>query len=165
MGEAIAKALSGVLGKELAVFIVAMIPIVELRGAIPIGAAFSMPMPLTFILAYIGNLLPVPFILLFIRKILSFMKRFKCFEKIVSWVENKAMKTAEKRENLTFWGLVIFVGIPLPGTGAWTGALLADFLGVKFWKAMLAIALGVLLAGIIMMIVSYGIAGVIGFLG
>lgn len=149
------------LGKELCIFICSMIPIIELRGAIPLGALYGMNVFETYFISVLGNLLPVPFILLFIRAILDFMKKRKRLKKVALWVEAKANKNKTKIEKYAYFGLLLFVAVPLPGTGAWTGALIAALMKMKFWKSFLFIALGVLGAGIIMSLISFGIAGVV----
>ncbi|MBP5207128.1 MAG: small multi-drug export protein [Clostridia bacterium] len=137
-----------------------MIPIIELRGAIPLGCVLGLPFWQSFGIAVIGNLLPAPFILLFIQKLFSWMKRFKLTRKMALWGERRAEVKSEKRENLSFFGLALFVAIPLPGTGAWTGSLVANFLGIRFRKAMLAVVVGVITAGIVVTLISYGVAGI-----
>ena len=146
---------------QLAVLMCAMIPIIELRGAIPLGCVLGLPFWQTFIIAIIGNLIPSPFILLFIHKIISWLKRFKFTKKMAIWAETRAEVKSEKRENLSFMGLAIFVAVPLPGTGAWTGSLVANFLGIRFKKSILAVTLGVLVAAVVVTCVSYGIASAI----
>ena len=163
MIEALENFLFETLGKELCVFICSMIPIIELRGAIPLGATFGIGLIETYILSIIGNLLPVPFILLLIRAVLDVMKKIKGLKKIALWVEAKAEKHKGKIEKYAYFGLFLFVAIPLPGTGAWTGSLIAALMGMKFWKSLLFVALGVLAAGVIMSVISFGIAGVLSF--
>ena len=109
----------------------------------------------------IGNILPIPFILLFIKKIFQWMKKVKCFRGLIIKLENRAMGRSDKIQQYEFWGLVLFVGIPLPGTGAWTGALVASLLHMKFGKAFGAILVGIALATVIMSILSYGVLGVL----
>ena len=139
--------LGGSAAKELIIFIISMIPILELRGGLlAAGPAFlNVPMWRAIPICIIGNLIPVPFILLFITKI------FK--------MENRAMNKKEQIERYEFWGLLLFVGIPLPGTGAWTGSLIAALLGIKFKKAFPAVTLGILLASFIMTVLSYTVIG------
>ncbi len=161
MIKSIENFLFSTLGRELCVFICSMIPIIELRGAIPLGALYGMNAFETYFLSVLGNLLPVPFILLFIRAILDFMKKRKGLKKVALWVEAKANKNKAKIEKYAYFGLLLFVAVPLPGTGAWTGALIAALMKMKFWKSFLFIALGVLGAGIIMSLISFGIAGVV----
>lgn len=161
MIKAIENFLLNTLGKELCVFVCSMIPIIELRGAVPLGAGFGMNVFLTYFLSVLGNMLPVPFILLFINAVLNFMKKCKGLKRVALWVEAKADKHKSKIEKYAYPGLLLFVAIPLPGTGAWTGALIAAVMKMKFWRSFAFILLGVLSAGVIMSIVSYGVAGVI----
>ena len=160
----------------LIVFLCSMIPIVELRGAIPLGTGISeiqwiselfnmnpgetLPWWLNYIVCVIGNMLPVPFILLFIKSILEWMKRGpKLFSKIAIWLENKANKHTAKFQKSQSIALLLFVGIPLPGTGAWTGSLIAALFGIRMKYSLPSICAGVLLAGAIMTLASYGILG------
>ena len=189
--------------KYLLVFLISMIPIVELRGAIPVAAAKGLPFGWTYALTVLGNMLPVPFILLLIPVLFAFMRRHHILVGLVDWLERKAQKGAEKMEKragkaaptdastevaptdgatapetvteepteetaapkkgskaagtLAFFGLYLFVAIPLPGTGAWTGSLVAAVFGMKKWRALLAVFLGVLTAGVIMTLASYGV--------
>jgi len=135
-----------------------MIPIIELRGAIPMGWAMGLPWWQTFIISVLGNLIPVPFILLFINHIIKWMaaSKVKFFNKLANWLLKKAEKNREKIEKYAFWGVAFFVGIPLPMTGAWTGSLVAAVINMKFWKALLSAFIGVLLAGTIVTAVFYG---------
>ena len=153
--------LGGKVGKELILFIISMVPILELRGGLlPAGPAFlNIPMWRAIPVGIIGNLLPIPFILLLITKIFDWMKGTKRLKPVVEKLEKKAMSQSANIEKYEFWGLVAFVGIPLPGTGAWTGALIAALLGIRFRKAFPAIVIGVCLAACIMTIISYGIVG------
>ena len=141
--------------KYIIVFIVSMIPIVELRGAIPIAEGFSLNIFLYYPIAIIGNMLPVPVIYLFARKVLEFGKDKKIIGKFFTWCIEKGEKGGEKLRKSAgnkgiFFALLLFVGIPLPGTGAWTGTLAASFLKLDFKTSISAVALGVILAGIIM---------------
>ena len=151
--------LSGILSKELIAFIVSMIPILELRGGLLAASWMDVEMVRAIIICVIGNIIPIPFILLLITKIFDWLKQRKRFKPMVEKLEKRALGKKEQIEKYEFWGLVIFVGIPLPGTGAWTGALIASLLGIRFRKAFPAIVLGILLATCIMTIVSYGILG------
>lgn len=148
-------------GKELCVFFCSMIPIIELRGAVPLGAAFKMPPLQTYLLSVLGNMVPVPFILLFIKGIIRLMQKTKTFAGFAKWLLSKAEKNKEKISKYGFWGVAVFIMIPLPGTGAWTGSLVAAVLDMPFWKAMLSALLGVMAAGVIMLLISYGIAGIV----
>ena len=153
--------LGGKVGKELILFIISMVPILELRGGLlAAGPAFlNIPMWRAIPVGIIGTLLPIPFILLLITKIFDWMKGTKRLKPVVEKLEKKAMSQSANIEKYEFWGLVAFVGIPLPGTGAWTGALIAALLGIRFRKAFPAIVIGVCLAACIMTIISYGIVG------
>ena len=153
--------LGGKVGKELILFIISMVPILELRGGLlAAGPAFvNIAMWRAIPVGIIGNLLPIPFILLLITKIFDWMKGTKRLKPVVEKLEKKAMSQSANIEKYEFWGLVAFVGIPLPGTGAWTGALIAALLGIRFRKAFPAIVIGVCLAACIMTIISYGIVG------
>ena len=153
--------LGGKVGKELILFIISMVPILELRGGLlAAGPAFlNIPMWRAIPVGIIGNLLPIPFILLLITKIFDWMKGTKRLKPVVEKLEKKAMSQSANIEKYEFWGLVAFVGIPLPGTGAWTGALIAALLGIRFRKAFPAIVIGVCLAACIMTIISYGLVG------
>ena len=153
--------LGGKVGKELILFIISMVPILELRGGLlAAGPAFlNIPMWRAIPVGIIGNLLPITFILLLITKIFDWMKGTKRLKPVVEKLEKKAMSQSANIEKYEFWGLVAFVGIPLPGTGAWTGALIAALLGIRFRKAFPAIVIGVCLAACIMTIISYGIVG------
>ncbi len=155
--------LSGLVSKEAIIFIISMIPILELRGGLLAAspALLNVPILKAIPICIIGNILPIPFILLLIRSILEWMKKVSCFRSVALWLERKAMSKKDQIERYEFWGLVLFVGIPLPGTGAWTGALVAALLRMKFKKAFLAILLGIAIATIIMSVLSYGVLGVL----
>ena len=156
--------------KYLIIFFVSMVPIVELRGAIPIAESLELNIFLYYPIAILGNMLPVPIIFLFARKVLEWGKDKKIIGKFFTWCLEKGTKGGEKLKQSAgnkgiFWALLIFVGIPLPGTGAWTGTLAASFLNLDFKTSISAITLGVLLAGIIMslgskIISTLGLAGV-----
>ena len=162
MAEKLAKSLIGMMGgllslsfgKQLIVFIISMLPILELRGGLIAASLLKLPPLESYIIAIVGNV-----ILLLINKILRAMEksRFKLFNGIHSFLHKKIMKNKDSIEKYGFWGLVIFVGIPLPGTGAWTGAIIAAFLEMDRKKAFLGILLGMLMASIIMMIISFGL--------
>ena len=152
-----------VIVKYLCVLGIAALPVLELRGAIPYGVANGLPYLGVLAVSVIGNMLPVPFIILFVRKIFDWMKKKSKFlagiaEKMEKRAENK-MDVIEKYEML---GLFILVAIPLPGTGAWTGSLISALLGLRLKNAFPMILLGVLTAGVIMMIISYGVGAIIG---
>ena len=164
--QSIIDLLGGSFGKEAIVFIISMIPILELRGALLVaGPLLGVPVATAIPLCIIGNIIPVPFILLLITPIFKWMKGTKLFRPMVEKLEAKAMSKSDKIEKYEFWGLVLFVGIPLPGTGAWTGSLIAALLGMKFKKAFPAVIIGILMATVIMTIISYGLLGGISILG
>lgn len=157
--EAIEVFLTETLGTHFGVMICAMIPIIELRGAIPLGAALGLPWWVSYLFAVLGNMIPIPFILLFIKKIIGWMtqSRIKFFNKFGGWLTRKAEKNRERIEKFSFWGVCLFVAIPLPVTGAWTGSLVAATIDMKPHKAFLSCLLGVMLAGVIMTLASYGV--------
>lgn len=144
-------------GKELIVFIISLMPILELRGGLIAAALLSLDVVPAFIICLIGNLLPLPFILWFITPIFNKLKKTKHFSKFVTKLENKALAKKDKIEKAEFWGLLFFVGIPLPGTGGWTGCLIASLINMDKKKAMTAATCGVLLAGLIVGSVSFGL--------
>ena len=153
------------LKKYILIFLVSMVPIVELRGAIPIAVGIGLQKLPSFIIAIIGNMVPVPFIYFFARKLLLWGKDKKYIGKFFSWCLEKGNKAGEKlkkKANKSIYiALMLFVGIPLPGTGAWTGTLAASILNLDFKKSVIAATLGVLLAGLIMMAISFGIFEII----
>lgn len=217
--EKLLEALSA-LPSELYVFIISMLPLIELRGAVPVGAVLEVPFYLNFIISVVGNLLPVPFILWLIPKVLDFMERFKIFRPIVAKLRGKANKNSKKlltkdatdvsemtgtsegnsdagnseaavceekdtetsvektedsasgdasapRREMSrtlFTSLMLFVALPLPGTGAWSGGLVAALFNLPKKRSLLAIGLGVLVCGAIMTLASYGIIGFLSFL-
>lgn len=154
---------SGKVGKEFIIFLISMVPILELRGGLLAAgpALLDVPMWQAIPICFIGNLVPIPFILLLITKIFDWMKGTKKLKPLVEKLEHKAMNQSANIEKYEFWGLVAFVGIPLPGTGAWTGALIAALLGIRFRKAFPAIVLGLVVATVIMTILSYTVLGTI----
>lgn len=139
-------------------FLMAMVPVVELRGAIPYGVLAGLSVPTAFILAVLGNLAPIPILILFTRKVFEWLRtKSEGLDRMVSRLEAKAEKNKEVVERYEFWGLVILVAIPLPGTGAWTGALVAAMMDMRLKRAMPAIILGVLIAGVIVTTLTYGV--------
>lgn len=159
LAAAFAATLGKYVSKEAVVFIISMIPILELRGGLIVASLLQVPITTAIPLCIIGNIIPIPFILLFIKKVFKWMKNFKIFRGIIEKLENRAMSKSDNIKKYEFWGLVLFVGIPLPGTGAWTGSLIAALLDVDFKKAILAELLGIAIATIIMSIFSYGLLG------
>ena len=180
------------LPRELYVLIISFLPLIELRGAIPVGAALGIPYYWNYLTSVLGNILPVPFILLFIPKILDFLAKFKIFRPMVEWLRRKAEKNRSKiiksapggdegvevegepvgqsklmLEKMTagaFVALMLFVAIPAPGTGAWTGALVASLFNLPKLHSFVSILLGVLICGVIMSLASYGTLGFLSFL-
>lgn len=155
--------------KYILVFFVSMVPIIELRGAIPIAESLGLNIFLYYPIAILGNMLPVPIIYLFARKVLEWGKDKKIIGNFFTWCIEKGEKGGEKLKRTAgnsgiFWALLIFVGIPLPGTGAWTGTLAASFLNLGFKTSISAVALGVILAGIIMSLGSK-IVATLGWIG
>ena len=148
------------LKKYLYIFLISMVPLIELRGAIPVSQGFQLPLLQSYIVCVIGNMLPVPVIYLFARKVLEWGKDKKYIGKFFTFCIEKGHKGGEKLKEKAgrglFVALLLFVGIPLPGTGAWTGTLAASFLKMDFKSSAIAAMFGVLLAGVIMMTLSAG---------
>lgn len=144
---------------ELIIFLISLLPILELRGGMIAAYMLGVKLIPAFIICYIGNILPIPFILLFIRKIFKFLKRFKPMRTLIEKIELRSMRKSDKVEKYREWGLLFFVAIPLPGTGGWTGALIAALLDLRIKKSFPIIMLGVLIAGIIMSLAVYGVVG------
>ena len=145
-------------------FLISMVPIIELRGAIPIGAAMGLPWYVNYIVCVIGNFLPVPFILLFIRAILNWMKKVPRLARIALWLEARAAKKSDKVSKYATIGLMLFVAIPAPGTGAWTGSLIAALMEMRLKHSLLSVFCGVVLAGAVITLISYGALGFLDFL-
>ena len=150
--------LGDVLRPEVIVFIVSLLPILELRGGILVGFLLGMDLLPSFIIAFIGNIIPVPFILMFIKFIFKKLKKTR-MKGFIEKIENKAMSKSDQIQKYAYLGLFLFVGIPLPGTGAWTGSLIAALLEMDNKKSFGIIVLGVIMAGIIISILSYGVLG------
>ncbi|MGI6094502.1 MAG: COG2426 family protein [Lachnospiraceae bacterium] len=149
----------GFLSPEMAVFLVSMVPILELRGGLLLASMLKVPIVTATIICVVGNIIPIPFILLFIKQIFKWLKKVPIFCPLIEKLEKRAMGKSDKIKTMEFWGLVLFVGIPLPGTGGWTGALIASLLEVDLKKSVPAILLGLAMASVIMLIVSYGVLG------
>ena len=151
--------------KYLIVFLISMVPLIELRGAIPYAVGFNLPIVPSILVALLGNMLPVPFIFLFARKVLEWGKDKKVIGGFFTWCLEKGEKGGCKLEAKAgrglYWALLLFVGIPLPGTGAWTGTLAASFLNMDFKKSVIYILLGLILAAAIMLLASLGVFGAI----
>ena len=155
MTDALAEFFAKVFSDEGVVFLLSILPISEIRGGMLYAGLTDMNMIGAFAISFIGNMLPIPVILLFIRKVLSWMRTKKGLGKIVDWVMRKAVKGSKKLGKYTYLGLFLFVAIPLPGTGAWTGALVADFLDLPVRKTLPIITAGVLTAGVIITTLAY----------
>ena len=155
--SAIVTSLGSIFSKKVLVFLISMCPILELRGGLIAAALLNLKPVESYILCIIGNVIPIPFILWFMNKILIFMRNSKHFKKFALWLDKKVEKNKGKIEKYGYLGLVLFVGIPLPGTGAWTGCLVASVLELDKKKSFIAAVLGVFMASIIMMIVSFGV--------
>ena len=151
--------LSQYITPEGAVFIISMIPLLELRGGLLAASLLKISAAKAIPLCIVGNIIPIPFILLFIRQIFKVLKKTKLFRGLIIRLENRAMKKSDQVKKYEFWGLMLFVGIPLPGTGAWTGSLIASLLEIDIKKSSMAILCGIIMATVIMYIVSYGLVG------
>lgn len=144
-------------GKILITFATAMVPVLELRAAIPYGVGAGLGLPVSILVSIIGNLVPVPFIILFIRKIFAWLReKSGKLDRLVTRLEKRADQKAEVVHRYEFWGLVLLVAIPLPGTGAWTGALVAAMMNLRMKKAFPAIAIGVVIAAAVVSILVFG---------
>ncbi len=152
--------------KYLTMFALSMVPISELRLAIPLGIGFGFEWYVCYILCCIGNFIPVPFILLLIKKVIKWMgeSKIKLFNKVSNWIQNKADKNTDKVNRYGIFGLILFVAIPLPMTGAWTGALVAAVTDMNFKRSLLCCAIGILIAGAVMTLISTGLITGLDFL-
>ena len=148
-------------GRELAVVIISMVPLVELRGAVPLGVAIGMPVYELYPLAILGNMIPIPFLLFFGEKILDWVCTLRPFTRPATAYKQKLLSKTDQVTKYARIGLFLFVAVPLPGTGAWSGALIATILKMPKTKALLSIFCGVIMAGIIMLIASHGVLGVV----
>lgn len=147
---------------EITVFLISMMPILELRGGLIAAPLLGVDLLPAFGICFLGNILPIPFILLCIRKIFELMKKMKIFKGLIQWLEAHSAKNSEKVEKYGLWGLLLLVAVPLPGTGGWTGALVSALMGLPIKKSFPVIAAGILIAGIIVASVSYGLSGFLG---
>lgn len=167
MTEAIAEYfvnnLANKLSGEIIAFIVSLLPVLELRGGLIVAKLLDVDFFIAFIICFIGNILPIPLILLFIRKIFNLLKRNKKVDRLITKLEARSIRKASGVKKYRLWGLFLFVAIPLPGTGAWTGALIADLLDIRIKHALPVIAAGVFCAGLIISAFSYGLFGLLGF--
>ena len=151
--------LSPYVSEQAVIFIISMIPILELRGGLLAASLLEVPALSAIPLCIVGNIIPIPFILLFIRQIFKLLKKTRLFRRLIQKLEDRAMKKSDQIKKYEFWGLMLFVGIPLPGTGAWTGALIASLLEIDIRKSSLAIFGGILMATVIMYLFSYVLEG------
>lgn len=150
-------------GEMLLTLLVSMIPIIELRGGVPFGVALGLPVQQAFWAALVGNLIPVPFIILFVRRVFQWIRaRIPKLGSMVDRLEQKAWSKSDKVQKYELWGLLLFVAIPLPGTGAWTGSLIAALMDMKLSRCVPIIVLGVLIAGIIVTSLTYGVVSILG---
>lgn len=156
-----ASTLGQYISKEAVVFIISMIPLLELRGGLLVAKMIGVPLLTAIPICIVGNIIPIPFILLFIKQIFKWLKKVPVFKKLIVKLEKRAMGKSDSIRRYEFWGLALFVGIPLPGTGAWTGSLIAALLDIDFKKAIVSELVGIAMATVIMSIVSYGLLGIL----
>lgn len=150
------------LGNVIMTAFISMVPVVELRGAIPAGVANGLPVTTAMIAAVVGNLIPVPIIVLFVRKVFAWMRETSVrLDSIVARFESKASSKSELVEKYEFFGLILLVAVPLPGTGAWTGALVAAMMEMRLKTCFPAIVIGVLIAGVIVSYITYGVTRIV----
>ncbi|MBQ5778230.1 MAG: small multi-drug export protein [Oscillospiraceae bacterium] len=149
---------------EVLVFLISMVPVAELRGAIPYGVAAELPFWSNFLISILGNMLPVTFVVLFIRKVFAWLRTISFFKPFVDWSEKHVLSKQDVIAKYEIIGLIILVAIPLPGTGAWTGAMLAGLLGMRLKDAIPSIFVGVVVAALVVSAVSYGLIGAIDLL-
>ena len=147
--------LSSMWQELLVVFGISMVPVIELRGAIPIAIAYNIPWQIAYLLCVVGNMFPVPFVIAYMKPVFGFIRRSKLFVKLIDWIETRTMKKAETVLKYSGIALFLFVAIPVPGTGAWTGAMIAAILGMRMKYSVPWIALGVAVAGMIVTLLSY----------
>lgn len=138
----------------------AMLPVLEIRGAIPVGVAAGLDPWLAFAVGVVGNMLPIPILILITRRVINWLKKHGVLVRFTGWLERKGAEKAKTVQQYSFWGLFILVAIPLPGTGAWTGALVASLLDMRLKRALPAITMGVIAAGIIVLLLTYGVISV-----
>ncbi|MGM9591275.1 MAG: COG2426 family protein [Oscillospiraceae bacterium] len=138
----------------------AMLPVLEIRGAIPVGVAAGLDPWLAFAVGVVGNMLPIPILILVTRRVINWLKKHGVLVRFTGWLERKGAEKAQTVQQYSFWGLFILVAIPLPGTGAWTGALVASLLDMRLKRALPAITMGVIAAGIIVLLLTYGVISV-----
>lgn len=151
--------LFGGINKDIVIFIISLMPILELRGGLIAASLLHVEFVRAVIICVVGNVLPIPVVLLFLKEVLDILGKWNVTKRIVTWLEKKVDSKREQIDKYGYLGLILFVGIPLPGTGAWTGSLLAVMLGLNKKKSFICILIGVALAAVIMSIFSYGILG------
>ena len=151
--------LFGGVSKDVVIFIISLMPILELRGGLLAATLLKVPYLRALVICVLGNILPIPFVLLFLEMIFRWMEKWSVTKKIVKWLEKKGNSKRSQIDKYGYLGLILFVGIPLPGTGAWTGSLVAILLGLDKKKSFICILIGVILAAAIMSVLSYGILG------
>ena len=165
MAQNLAKTLTDILGgefpSEMVIFLISMLPVLELRGGLIAASLLSVEFMEAFFICFVGNMVPIPFIILFIRKILENLSKIPLFRSTVEKIMDKSEKNKEKILKYEKWGLLLFVAIPLPGTGAWSGALVAGLLGMRLRVALPIITAGVFIAGVIMSVFSYLIPAIL----
>lgn len=154
-----ANTLGQFVSREFVIFFISMVPILELRGGLLVAKLLDVSITTAIPICIVGNIIPIPFILLFIKQIFKWLKKVTFFKNYIERLESRAMNKSDAIKKYEFWGLMLFVGIPLPGTGAWTGSLIAALLDIDFKKAILAELVGIAIATIIMSVVSYGLLG------
>lgn len=154
---------SGKIGGELISFIVSLCPILECRGGMIVAKLYEINFFKAFFICYLGNMIPMPFIILFIKKIFAFMKKHNFLTKFIEKLEGKGDKNRDKIMRYKEWGLLAFIAVPLPGTGGWTGSLLAALLDIDFKKALPIVAIGVFIADVIMSVLTYGAGAIFNF--
>lgn len=153
--------LDNILPPELIIFFISLLPVLELRGGLIAAKLLDVNFFKAFAICYIGNMIPIPFILVFIRTIFNRLKKLRLWKDKIEKLEKRSLKKAEKVKKVSDWGLLTFVAFPIPGTGGWTGALIAALLDMRIKRSIPIIAVGVFIAGVIMSVLSYGLMGLI----
>ena len=156
--------LADYISREMVIFLISMMPLLEVRGGLLAASLLDVSILTAIPICVIGNIIPIPFILLFIRAILDWMKKVPKLSKIALWLEKRAAKNSDKVSKYAAWGLFLFVAVPLPGTGAWTGALVAAVLKMRLKHSLISVIGGVLAAGLIVTGISYGVLGFLDFM-
>ena len=162
MAEVIKTFLDGMFSHEAVVFILSILPVSEIRGGMIAARLYDMNLLLAWLITYIGNMLPIPFLLLFLKRVFAWMRKIPFLAKIVDWLDRKAAKHKATLDKYAAFGLFVLVAIPLPGTGAWTGALVANFFDIRIKRSLPTIAAGVAAAGLIMTILLYAMPSLFG---